>query len=92
MNRLQKKCVLVTAGIHLLLLTILVVGPAFFSPRPKADDLTVLDVIPARLIDANFNSGVANAAPPPPAEVTPPQPPPPVPAVQGTGRATARRT
>jgi TonB family protein len=81
MNRLQKKCVIVTAGIHLLLLLILIVGPAFFSPRPKADDLQVLDVIPAKLIDASFSSGVANAQPPPPAPVTPPTPPPPVPVV-----------
>jgi TonB family protein len=78
MNRLQKKCVLVTVGVHLLLLTLLLVGPAFFSPRPKADDIHILDVIPANLVDAAFNSGVANAAPPPPepvAPTTPPQPP-----------------
>jgi colicin import membrane protein len=80
MNRLQKKCVIGTAGVHLLLLVILFVGPAFFYSRPKADDMQVLDVIPANLIDAAFNSGVANATPPPPAPVTPPQPPPPVPA------------
>src|ERR1019366_1631783 len=76
MNRLQKKCVIGTAGVHLLLLVILFVGPAFFYSRPKADDLQVLDVIPANLIDAAFNSGVANAAPPPPAPVTPPPPAP----------------
>ena len=76
MNRLQKKCVMATAGVHLLLLVILFVGPAFFYSRPKADDLQVLDVIPAHLIDAAFNSGVANAQPAPAA---PPQPPPPAP-------------
>jgi len=76
MNRLQKKCVMATAGVHLLLLVILFVGPAFFYSRPKADDLQVLDVIPAHLIDAAFNSGVANATPPPPAPVTPPPPAP----------------
>jgi protein TonB len=81
MNRLQKKCVMATAGVHLLLLVILFVGPAFFYSRPKADDLQVLDVIPAHLIDAAFNSGVANAQPPPPAPVAPPQPPPPMPVV-----------
>ena len=84
MNRLQKKCLIATVGVHLLLLLILIVGPAFFAPRPKADDLQVLDVIPANLIDAAFSSGVANAAPPPPAPVTPPTPPtppPPVPVV-----------
>ena len=83
MNRLQKKCVIGTAGIHLLLLVILFVGPAFFYAKPKADDLQVLDVIPANLIDAQFNSGVANATPPPPAPVVAPptpQPPPTPPA------------
>jgi protein TonB len=80
MNRLQKKCVIVTAGIHLLLLTALFCS-GFFRPGPKPDDSPVLDVIPANLVDAAFNSGVANAAPPPPAPVTPPQPPPPVPVV-----------
>jgi TonB family protein len=81
MNRLQKKCVIGTAGVHMLLLLILFVGPAFFYSRPKADDMQVLDVIPANLIDAAFNSGVANATPPPPAPVAPPQPPPPAPVV-----------
>jgi TonB family protein len=86
MNRLQKKCFMATVGVHLLLVVILLVGPAFFAPRPKADDFHVLDVIPANLIDEPFNSGVANAmplpvvqpAPQPPAPqpvVTPPAPP-----------------
>jgi TonB family protein len=79
MNRLQKKCFIVTAGVHLLLVVILVVGPAFFYSKPKADDLQVLDVIPANLIDAQFNSGVANATPPPPAPVVAPPPPQPQP-------------
>ena len=81
MNRLQKKCVIGIVGVHLLLGVILVVGPAFFYSKPKADDLQVLDVIPANLIDAAFNSGVANAAPLPPAPVTLPPPPPPTPVV-----------
>jgi TonB family protein len=81
MNRLQKKCVLATAGIHLLLFVILLVGPAFFNRRPKADDLQVLDVIPANLIDAQFNSGVRGAQPPPPDLQPAPQPPAPSPVV-----------
>ena len=89
MNRLQKKCVIATAGAHLLLIVILFVGPAFFYSKPKADDLQVLDVIPANLIDAQFNSGVANATPPPPAPVAPPQPPPPAPAVTPPAPAPA---
>jgi periplasmic protein TonB len=75
MNRLQKKCVMATAGVHLLLLVILIVGPAFFVSRSKTEDFHVIDVIPANLIDASFNSGMANAQPPPPV-VTPPQPQP----------------
>jgi colicin import membrane protein len=84
MNRLQKKCVIATAGIHLLLLLVLVFGSAFFSPRPKPDDTQLLDVIPSNLIDAAFNSGVRGATPPAPAPVVtpPPQPAPPTPAVQ----------
>jgi TonB family protein len=83
MNRLQKKCVIATAGFHLLLLVILFVGPAFFNSKPKVDDSQVLDVIPANLIDAAFNSGVKNATPPAPAPVVaPPQPPVPQPMVQ----------
>jgi len=77
MNRLQKKCLIATAGVHLLLLVILLVGPAFFQPRHTADNMAVLDVIPANLVDAAVNSGVQNAQPPPPASVvTPPAPQP----------------
>jgi TonB family protein len=76
MNRLIKKCVIATAGFHLLLLVILLVGPAFFAPKPKPDDSQVLDVIPANLIDAQLTSGVKNAQPPAPQ----PQPAPPAPA------------
>ena len=78
MNRLQKKCLIATAGFHLLLLVILIVGPAFFAPSPKPDDTQVLDVIPANVVDEALNSGVRGAKPPPPA----PAPPAPKPVVQ----------
>ena len=84
MNRLQKKCAIATAGIHLLLLTILIVGPAFYNPKPKADDTQILNFIPANLIDADMTSGVRNATPPPvqpppTPQVQPPLPTPPKP-------------
>lgn len=82
MNRLQKKCVIATVGIHLLLVVILIVGPAFFNPKPKVDDAQMLDVIPADLIDAAFNSGVKNATPPSPQSNVQPQPPQPQPQQQ----------
>jgi TonB family protein len=75
MNRLQKKCLIATAGFHLLLLVILFVGPAFFNSKPKVDDSQVIEVISSTTIDAAFNSGVKSAQPPPPTPiVTPPQP------------------
>jgi TonB family protein len=77
MNRLQKKCLIATAGFHLLLVLILVFGSAFFTRQTKPDDSQVLDVIPANLIDAAFNSGVKAAPPPAPTPVV--QPPPPAP-------------
>jgi TonB family protein len=80
MNRLQKKCAIMTAGFHLLLLVILIVGPGFFAPKPKAD-LQILDVIPANLVEAELNSGVRDAQPPPPVAQPVPQPPAPQPVV-----------
>ena len=52
MNRLQKKCVIATAGFHLLLLVILLSARLFLRRRTKPDDHAVLDMIPANLIDA----------------------------------------
>lgn len=83
MSRLQKKCLIATAGGHLLLILVLVFGSAFFVTHSKPDDAQVLDVIPANVVEAAFNSGVKNAQPPaptPPQPIQqPPQPPPPVP-------------
>jgi TonB family protein len=83
MNRLQKKCVIATAGFHLLLLLILFVGPAFFVEREKPDDSPVLEMIPANLVDS-ASTGVRNAQPPPPAPavvVSQPTTPEPTPAI-----------
>ena len=86
MNRLQKKCLVATAGLHLLLVLVIVFGSAFFISRSKPDETQVLNVIPSKTIDAAFNSGVKNAQPPAltpvakPPEPTP-QPPAPKPVV-----------
>ena len=66
MNRLQKKCLIVTTGFHLLLIVILLVGPGFFSAKPKPDDAQVLEIIPDTLINEAMSSGVKDAKPPPP--------------------------
>ncbi len=79
MNRLQKKCLIAVAGTHLLLVVLLLCS-GFITSKPKVDDSQVLDVIPAKLIDAAFNSGVKGAQPPPPTPmVKPPEPQQPTP-------------
>jgi periplasmic protein TonB len=74
MNRLQKKCLIATVAMHLFLVLVVLFGAAFFVSHPKPDETQVLNVIPANLIDAAFNSGVKNAQPPAPTPPTPPQP------------------
>lgn len=83
-SRLQKKCVISTAAIHLLLLTILIFGPAFFNREPKQDN-SILTDIPSIILDNALNSGVRDAQSPPPQPAPAPipqsllQPPPPLP-------------
>jgi TonB family protein len=79
MNRLQKKCFLVSAGSHLLLGVILVVGPAFLSSRTKPNDMRTLDSIPAKLIDEAFSNPGGSPAKPRSTTPTPPAPPVPAP-------------
>ena len=76
MNRFQKKCLIATAGFHLLLVLTIIFGSAFFTSHTKPDDTQLLDVIPANLIDAAFSSGVKAAQPPAPTPVAQPQPQP----------------
>ena len=78
MNRLQKKCLIAAAGTHFLLVVVLLCS-GFISSKPKVDDSQVLEVIPAKLVDAMMQSGVRNAQPPPPTPPTPPPPPTPAP-------------
>ena len=78
MDRLHKKCFVASSGIHLLLLVILLVGPAFLTSKSKVDNSPILDFVPTKLIDAAFSGGGnPNGTPPPPA---PPEPRPPAPA------------
>lgn len=57
MNRLQKKCLFAATGMHLLLLVILLVGPAFLSSHSQMDDSETIDIIPPNLIDGNSFGG-----------------------------------
>src|SRR5437762_12995517 len=76
MNRLQKKCFIVSVGVHLLLAVILVVGPGFLAAKNKVEDLPVIDFIPSQFIDAPFVGGGNRNAKPPVAAALAPQPPP----------------
>jgi TonB family protein len=78
MNRLQKKCFVGSAGVHLLLALILFVGPGFLSSPSKPDNLQVLDFVPAKTVDELVapGGGDPKAKPPPAAPVQPPQPQP----------------
>jgi TonB family protein len=72
MKRLGQKCFVASAGFHLLLVVILVIGPAFLSSKSKVDNSPVLDVIPGKLIDAAFSGGGnPHGTPPPPAPIVP---------------------
>jgi TonB family protein len=77
MNRLQKKCFIVSAGMHSLLVVILVVAPALGS-KSKMEEMPPIDFIPNKTIDAAFSGGGnPNTRPPPPAPPAPPAPAPP---------------
>jgi TonB family protein len=75
MNRLQKKCLIATAGSHLLLIVALLCS-GFIKSTPKADNVPLLDVIPENVVEAALNSGVRNPSKPPPEPVKPPAPQP----------------
>jgi len=79
MNRLNKKCVIASAGTHLLLVVILFVGPAFLSERTKLTEIQPIKFIPENLVLASVAGGgnpqAATRPPAPPAPITPPSPP-----------------
>jgi len=77
MTRLQKKCLIAAAGTHLLVV-VAILCSGFIRPTPKIDNTTVLDVIPANLVDQALSTGVQNPQTPPPTP-TPPTPTPPTP-------------
>jgi len=77
MDRLQKKCVVASTGLHLLLVLVLLVGPGFLSAPSKIDDPVVSDFIPSKLIDGLSGGGNPKAGQPAPPPRQDPQPEPP---------------
>jgi len=67
MSRLQKKCFIGATGMHVFLLALLFVGPAFFV-ADKVDDAPVLVIIPDLTTDRDVKGGGS----PSPQQATPP--------------------
>ena len=92
MNRLQKKCLIASTGMHLFLFLLVVFGSAFFVSRDKVPNQPALRVVPSKLIDDALSGGGGNPKiapsgdqqkgqtllpqPAPPQPVTPTQPAP----------------
>jgi TonB family protein len=78
MNRLHKKCIYASAGLHALLISIVLFGAAFFVKEKTVPEVQPITFVPSKLIDDLLsNSGGAAPEPvnpPPPAPL--PEPPP----------------
>jgi TonB family protein len=76
MNRLQKKCFFASAGFHLLLVLILLIGPAFLSSSSKQENVPELNFVPSKTLDDLVSNpgGSRGAEAPTPAPPTPPAP------------------
>ena len=84
MNRFQKKCFIVSAGLHLLLAVMFVAGSAFLSSRDKADNAPILDFVSSDMIptDGTASGGGGPMMHPPVPQQVPQQPVAPPPQVQ----------
>jgi protein TonB len=52
MNRLQKQCIVASAGLHMLLLVALLFGSGFRSEQPKPLDIEPFHMMPASVIES----------------------------------------
>lgn len=79
MNRIQKKCLVGSAILHLSLASILIFGSAFFSREPALPPALQVVPDPDHITDDQTHGGDRTAQPPPPAPILqPPQAAPPV--------------
>lgn len=76
MNRLQKKCFIVSLGVHILLPAMLLFGAAFFSPASKPENTQVNTFVAVATVDALVSGGGDNTVKAPPALATAPPTPP----------------
>jgi colicin import membrane protein len=72
MTRTEKKCFYATSAVHGLLFLVLVIGPAFYTKKPKPEpQVQFLELV--NITDGPSRGG---SPPPPPPEPTPPPPEP----------------
>ena len=81
MNRLQKKCMIVSGGIHLLLAVMLIFGPGFLSSNSGDNAPPLLKFVPVTTVESIMSGGGDKSVKAPPAEATSPEPPAPTPVV-----------
>lgn len=91
MSRLQKKCLIASGTLHLLLLLLLVLTSAFAVKKQEKVDLQVLNFVPDKLVDAAIQQAAGQqqalqqaaqkpeVVTPPPRQSTPEPPPKPQP-------------
>jgi colicin import membrane protein len=72
MSRLQKKCLIATAGTHLLLVVLLFCS-GFIKSQPQPDKTQLLDLIPPNVVEMAENRGTHSTPKPP--EKLPEKPP-----------------
>jgi outer membrane biosynthesis protein TonB len=73
-ERLQKKCFIASAGLHLTLLMVFLFGSAFLGGAQKTKELPELTFIPESLVADNVQGGGSRDAKPPSLGPTPPPP------------------
>lgn len=71
MNRTQKKCLIVSVGLHLLLPTVFFLGSGFLS-RPKPDNSPTINFIAVKTVDDLLSGGGDNTVKSPPARLVVP--------------------
>jgi len=76
MSRLEKKCLVASAGFHATLFLLLFVAPLLWVSKQQSISLPELNFVPSRLLDGVMSSGGSPTAqaPPPPAATRPAQP------------------
>lgn len=93
MDRWQRRGLMVSLVLHVLLAAVLVFGPAFRARGPSVPDLPILEILPARLVDEpSFGGGQPPVRPLPPSQPPLPTPQPPAARPAPQAPAPASRT